>query len=49
MEMIVDDSLLASKDVYFEAGDHIDVIHMGKDDFRKLTPNATHGRFSQHI
>jgi Ala-tRNA(Pro) deacylase len=49
MEMIVDDSLLENPDVYFEAGDHLDVIHMRKEEFHKLTPNASHGRFSQHL
>ena len=49
MEMIVDDSLIDNTDIYFEAGDHLDVIHMSGEDFHKLTPDTAHGRFSQHI
>jgi hypothetical protein len=35
--------------VYFEAGDHTDVIHMRGDDFRKLMQGVHHGHFSRHM
>ena len=48
MQMIVDDSLSAQEDVYFEAGDHSALVHMRGADFRTLMAHAEHGRFSQH-
>jgi Ala-tRNA(Pro) deacylase len=45
---VVDEKLLASDDVYFEAGDHCDVLHVSGDDFRKLMSGARVGRFSHH-
>lgn len=46
LEVVVDDSLEAQPDVYFEAGDHTSLIHVKADQFRKLTQNAPRGRFS---
>jgi Ala-tRNA(Pro) deacylase len=44
---IVDDSLTDQPEVYFEAGDHISVIHMNNREFSRLTRQAKHGRFSE--
>lgn len=46
-EVIVDDSLNNCQDVYFEAGDHRDLVHMRGKDFLSLMDNAQHGHFSQ--
>lgn len=48
IDTVVDDALLAQSDVYFEAGDHEQLIHMGMRDFKKLLGDATHARFSLH-
>jgi Ala-tRNA(Pro) deacylase len=48
MEMIVDDSLQEQPDVYFEAGDHVSLIHVSAMAFQRLTAEARHGRFSRH-
>lgn len=42
----VDESLEASPDVYFEAGDHAELVHVTGDDFRYMMHGARHGHFS---
>lgn len=49
MDVIVDDSLKDRADVYFEAGDHTDVIHVRGQDFQKLMQHARHGHFSRRV
>ena len=49
MAVIMDDSLATCPDVYFEAGDHTDLIHVGREDFRKLMRRARHGLFSREM
>ena len=49
IDVIFDNSLYERKDVYFEAGDHTDLIHISGSDFRGLMGNARHGEISQHI
>ncbi len=46
---LIDDSLLVAEDIYFEAGDHEDVVHVDGDSFRELMADAMHGSFSQPI
>lgn len=46
MESIVDDKLLDCSDIYFEAGNHRDLIHMEGNAFRRLTKNAQHAVIS---
>lgn len=41
-DVIVDDSLLKLSDIYFEAGDHKDLVHMEGNEFRTLMSGATH-------
>ena len=48
MEMIIDDSLNEQPDIYFEAGDHMNLIHVNAMAFQRLTADARHGRFSRH-
>ncbi|MFZ5557751.1 MAG: aminoacyl-tRNA deacylase [Pseudomonadota bacterium] len=43
---VVDDELAAQPEVYFEAGDHEELIHMKTYDFMQLLPNAQHERFT---
>jgi Ala-tRNA(Pro) deacylase len=49
MDVALDDSLLACDDVYLEAGDHQELIHLRGEDFRDLMAGAEHGRFSHHL
>jgi len=48
VEMIVDGSLDEQPDIYFEAGDHMSLIHVDATAFQRLTAEARHGRFSRH-
>ena len=43
------DSLAGLSDVYFEAGDHDDVVHMSGDAFLDLLSGSLHGRFSDAL
>ena len=49
IQTVIDDSLLRLPQIYFEAGDHEDVVHMSGEQFRALVDGSTHGRFSRHI
>jgi Ala-tRNA(Pro) deacylase len=49
LNMVVDDTLAAFPDIYFEAGDHTDVVRISGSDFRRLTGNADHASFSRRI
>ncbi|TDX96752.1 aminoacyl-tRNA deacylase [Thiohalophilus thiocyanatoxydans] len=42
----VDETLEESPDVYFEAGDHAELVHVSGDDFRYMMHRARHGHFS---
>ncbi|MCI0505936.1 MAG: YbaK/EbsC family protein [Gammaproteobacteria bacterium] len=44
IDTIVDDSLNDCQDIYMEAGDHEDFIHLNGVSFRKLMRNAQHAR-----
>lgn len=46
---IIDDSLHANPDIYFEAGNHRDLVRVEGEDFLRLTQNAGHGYFSSRI
>ncbi|MCP4407761.1 MAG: YbaK/EbsC family protein [Gammaproteobacteria bacterium] len=48
IEVIVDDTMCLNPDVYFEAGDHTDLIHISGKDFGTLMANAQRGHFSKH-
>ena len=43
---LIDDTLLVAEDIYFEAGDHEDLVHVNGDSFRELMADAMHGSFS---
>lgn len=40
MDTVIDAELASQKDIYFEAGDHEALVHMGTDQFLKLMPKA---------
>lgn len=47
METLVDDALAEQSDIYFEAGDHEQLIHVTAETFQSLLgEEARHGRFS---
>jgi Ala-tRNA(Pro) deacylase len=48
MESVIDDELKDGSDVYFEAGDHEDVVRMHRDDFLRVLGPARHGHFCRH-
>jgi Ala-tRNA(Pro) deacylase len=49
IEVIFDDSLLDQDDIYFEAGDHRELVHVAGDDFIRLMGSAEHSGISRHI
>ncbi len=49
IEMVVDESLARCRDVYFEAGDHVDLVHVSGEDFLRLMEGARRGQFSHHV
>lgn len=48
-ETIVDTELKDCADIYFEAGDHTELVHVSGKEFRQLMERATYGHFSQPI
>jgi Ala-tRNA(Pro) deacylase len=46
---VYDDALAASAEIYFEAGDHEDVVHLRLGDFLRLLEGSLHGRFSHRV
>ncbi len=48
LDVVVDDSLAAQPDVYFEAGDHATLVHVKAEGFRKLLGDVPHAEFSTH-
>ena len=48
VKTLVDDSLVNQPDVYFEAGDHEDLIHVDHAQFSELMSGAEHGIISYH-
>lgn len=49
MDVVLDDALDRSEDLYFEAGDHTSLVHMRTRDFHALLGDAPHGEFSRHM
>jgi len=49
VDVIFDDQLNKRQDIYFEAGDHTDLVHVTGKDFRTLMGNVSHGEFSRHM
>lgn len=49
IDTIVDDSLTGQSEVYFDAGDHKQMVHVSGDTFEYLLGNVERARFSHHI
>ncbi|MBB1635864.1 aminoacyl-tRNA deacylase [Cupriavidus sp. UME77] len=45
----LDDSLLTHPDVYFEAGDHEELVHMSTEQFTALMAEARRGHFAHRM
>lgn len=48
LDVLVDDSLLDRDEIYFEGGDHEELVHVSGDDFDRLIGAATRGCFGHH-
>ena len=49
MRTYLDESLAQQPDVYFEAGDHEELIHMGTEQFLNLMDRAERARFARRM
>lgn len=49
VDVLVDMSIARCGEVYFEAGDHREFVHMRGSDFRALLAGADHGYFSERL
>lgn len=49
LPVVFDDALARLDEVYFEAGDHEDVVHVRGQDFVALLEGALHGHFSRTV
>src|SRR5882757_4382081 len=49
MKTILDVTLIGSQDIYFEAGDHVALIHVTGEDFLRLVSDASRGEISHHV
>lgn len=46
MRTVLDESVSTLPEVYFEAGDHERLVHMSRDQFMALLPQAERGQFT---
>jgi Ala-tRNA(Pro) deacylase len=46
LETIIDDGLVGLPDIYFEGGDHRELIRVSGERFLALLPEAEHGQFA---
>ncbi|WP_227460518.1 aminoacyl-tRNA deacylase [Cupriavidus pauculus] len=49
MRTYVDVSLLEEPEIWFEAGDHMELVHMDREQFMNLMSDAERGRFSHRM
>ncbi len=49
VDTIIDKRVMDHSDIYFEAGDHTQLIRMNSESFKRLMVDATQGEFTQHI
>ena len=50
MDVVIDDDCLAQRsDVYFEGGDHMDLVHVSGRDFQTLMREVRHCHFTRHV
>lgn len=48
LDVIMDDSLTGTGDVYFEGGDHKTLVHVMEKDFSRMMGSTRQGIFSRH-
>lgn len=46
IETFLDEALMSLANVYFEAGDHEELVHVRGDDFKALLSGVRHGHYS---
>jgi Ala-tRNA(Pro) deacylase len=46
MQTVLDDRLVGLPHIYFEAGDHEDLVRVDGEQFIRLMKEAQHGQFS---
>lgn len=49
VDTIIDPALLDKEDIYFESGDHNQMVHMSGEDFRRLVDDAQKHTISHHL
>jgi Ala-tRNA(Pro) deacylase len=49
LDVVVEDSLREQPEVYLEGGDHATLVHMSQAQFARLTGEAPHGHFGEHL
>ncbi len=49
VDTLIDDNLLNQDDIYFEAGDHQQTVHMSRKNFGRLVGDAEHSQFSYPV
>ncbi|VAW74417.1 hypothetical protein MNBD_GAMMA15-1371 [hydrothermal vent metagenome] len=49
IETIIDDTLAEQPDIYFEAGDHEQLVHVSSETFESLLGEARHTDFSRRL
>ena len=49
VDVVVDDELLDEKEIYFEAGDHEDLIHVSAETFQTIMRGADRASFSRTV
>jgi Ala-tRNA(Pro) deacylase len=49
LDVLIDDSLAEQSDIYFEAGDHEQLVHVSGETFEDLVGEAQHAHFSRHL
>jgi Ala-tRNA(Pro) deacylase len=49
VDVVVDLELFMQPDIYFEAGDHVDLVHVSAESFQRLMSNAEHASFTKPV
>jgi len=49
VHVAVDEALLELDEIYFESGDHSQLVHMSGQDFAALMAQAKRGHFGEHV
>lgn len=48
LDVVLDEALADRSEIYFEGGDHVSLVHIKGDAYKKLMANARRARFSLH-